>query len=372
MHIRKIDTSNKRDVNKFVKFPFQLYKDNKNWVPPLLSEAQKVLDRSSHPFYQHSDADFFLVENRNQVVGRIAAIEHRRFNEFHRTKTAFFGFIELVNDVSVAKLLFQAVEKWAKERNLDLLIGPKGLLGSDASGVLVDGFEHRPALNVPYNFDYYDTLIKQCGFEKERDNLSGFFLVDTPLPERLYAIAEKVKQRRGFWIKSFKTKDEMRAMVPEIGRVYQESFRSGYAFCPLTEAEIEYLAESLIAVADPPLIKLVMKGDDIIGFIFSYHDISHGLQRAKGKIWPFGWYYIMQDKKRTEWVNVNGLGILPKYQGLGANAVLYTELAKSIRQYKFKYADMVSIGEENFLSKSDNEAVGVKWYKRHRIYRKKL
>jgi hypothetical protein len=115
-----------------------------------------------------------------------------------------------------------------------------------------------------------------------------------------------------------------------------------------------------------------MKGEEIIGFLFAYHDVSAGIQRAKGKLFPLGWLHILWDKKFTKWVNVNGIGILPEYQGLGANAIMYYELAKTIKSFNFEHADTVIIGEDNYKSFSDNVAVGVTWYKRHRLYKKTL
>jgi hypothetical protein len=128
----------------------------------------------------------------------------------------------------------------------------------------------------------------------------------------------------------------------------------------------------IISVADPSLIKLVMKGDDVVGFIFSYHDVSAGLQKARGRLWPFGWFHILRDRKKTDWVNVNGVGLLPEYQGLGANTILYIEVAKSIQAFDFVHADIVQVNENNFASRSDMENMGVNWYKRHRNYKRDL
>ena len=133
-----------------------------------------------------------------------------------------------------------------------------------------------------------------------------------------------------------------------------------------------YAAEDLIAVADPNLIKVIMKDDQIAGFMFAYHDVSAGLQRAKGKLLPFGWLHLLIDKRRTKWVNVNGLGILPEYQGRGRNAILYYEMAKTIQSFNFTDCETVWIGEENYRSFSDNATMGVTWYKRHRNYIKKI
>lgn len=375
MNIRKIDLDSKKDVNKFIKFPFQLYKGCEQWVPPMIYSEKFKLNSNEHPYYKHSTADFFLAEdNRGKVLGRIGLLNNTRANEQLKENSGMFAMFDVIEDENAAKLLIDQAEGWAKANGFNKLVGPKGLINTDSGGVLVDGFEHRAALNIPYNYPYYQTFLENAGFYKERDSLSGYIHIpDAQVPEKVRKIAERVMERRGFWIKHFETKDEMRAMVDEAKKVLNDSFRGGPGFVEMTDEEFQVAARELISIADPRLIKVVMKNDDIIGYLFSYHDIGAGLQKANGKLFPLGWWHLMRDQKQTEWVNVNGVGILPEYQGLGANAILYTTLADTIKnEFNFKHADTVFIGEENFRSFSDNETMGVKWYKRHRMYAKDL
>lgn len=372
MLVRKLNTENLNDVDKFVEFPFQLYSDNKQWVPPLVSSAKKILNRDRHPFYQHSTAEFFLAEENDHTLGRIAVMDNNNFNNYRKTRAAFFGFFEVVEDLEVSKALFSAAFKWARSRQLDRIIGPRGLNPTEAMGTLVEGFEHRPAMNIPYNYSYYDGFIKASGFEKDTDHVSGYLPGDYQLPERVVRIAEKIKKRRGMWIKSFKNKDEIREWVPRVFEVYSLAFANSHTFFPPTPDEMEMISETIIEITDPGLVKGVMKGDELIGFVISYYDLSAALQRSRGRIWPFGWYWLMTERKRTKWANVNGAGLLPEYQGLGANVLLYTELAKTIKEFRFDYADLVQVNETNKASLADMEAVGAIWYKRHRAYKREL
>jgi hypothetical protein len=236
----------------------------------------------------------------------------------------------------------------------------------------VEGFEHRPALNVPYNHRYYDALITDSGFEKDADNMSGYFRGDHPMPERFVRIAEKVKARRGFTVKGFSTKRELRQWVPRIVEVHREAFSEGDAFCAPTEAEVEQFVDTLIAIADPGLIKVGMKGEQVAGFILAYPDVSAALQRARGRLWPSGWFHVLQDRRRTRWVNVNGIGVLPEFQGLGPSILLYVEIDRVIKAMGYEHVDVVNVGEENTMSRSAMEVIGIQWYKRHRIYRRAL
>lgn len=371
MRVRQIDTTNRQDVQKFVNFPFALYRNCPHWVPPLRQEMAAILNRRTHPFYAHSEADFFLAEADGAVVGRIAALENRRYNAYKQSQTAFFGYFEAIHEQEVAEALFTAVCEWAHRRGLTDIIGPRGVIGIDGS-VLVEGFDQRPALTVPYNFPYYDALISQAGFSKLTDLLSGYLPANHRLPERMHIIAEKMKQRRGFWVKQFATKSEIRRWIPRVLAVHQAAFSQTRSFYPPTEQEVQRVIDSVLMIVDPRLVKLVMKGDEIAGFILAYHDISAGLQRANGRLWPIGWFHIWRERQRTPWLNVNGLGILPQYQGLGANAILYTELEKTMQTAAFQHIDVVQVDEANFSSRSDMETIGVQWYKRHRHYYRAL
>ncbi|MEZ4516566.1 MAG: GNAT family N-acetyltransferase [Chloroflexota bacterium] len=142
-----------------------------------------------------------------------------------------------------------------------------------------------------------------------------------------------------------------------------------HSYYPPTEEETRNLINTLLLIADPSLIKLIMKDDEVAGFILAYHDVSEGMQKANGRLFPLGWYHILRDRQKTDWVDINGLGLLPQYRGLGANAMLYSELAQTVREHHFKHVDIVQVNEENFKSRSDMETMGAQWYKRHRHYK---
>jgi hypothetical protein len=369
MHIRQLDTSKRRDVRQFIDCPFPIYAGNRQWVPAIEPEIKLVLNRDKHPYYQHSEADFFLAEGDGEMLGRICVLNNRAYNQYHGTQVAFFYYFDSVDDREVAGNLFSAAADWAKQRGLNTVIGPKGFLQGDGMGMLCEGYEHRPALGVPYNHAYHNDLALDFGFSKETDFVSGYLPGDHQLPQRMYDIAEKVKQRRGFRIKSFESEKELRGWILRIGHLYNRTFVDNWEYCPTTDAELQVIGERLISIAHPRLIKLVMKGEDIIGFVFGFVDISAAIQKTRGKIFPFGWYHLLREFRRTDWVNFNGTGLLPEYQGLGGNAVLYTEVAKTMRDFNFSHAEIVQIEEQNTKSLGDMAVLGVRWHKRHRIYR---
>jgi hypothetical protein len=371
LKITVIDTTSRLDVKRFIELPFRLYLGCAPWVPPLIDDVKLMLNRRRYPFYEHSDADFFLAERDGRDVGRIAILENRHYNSHWGSHTAFFYLFDTEDDAEAAQALFAAAESWAKGRNLIKVVGAKGFLQGDGIGVLIDGFDHHPAVGIPYNHPYYATLIEGAGYRRQRDFYSAYLPGNTDIPERVRSIAEKMMARRGFTIKTFADKKELSAWVPRIVQLYNDAFVDNWEFNPVTEAEAKVIGDRLLSIADPRLIKLVMKGDDIAGFLFGFPDISEGIRRARGRIWPIGWFWLLRDMRRTKWINLNGAGILAPYRGLGVNAILYAEMEKTIQSGDFEHADIVQI-EESVLTLADTRTMGGEIYKTHRIYEKDL
>lgn len=372
MRVRKLDTENVRDVERFVLFPFDLYRSCSQWVPPMISGVKRDLNRRKHPFYAHSDADFFVAESDGQVLGRIGVLYNHNYNAYHKTNVAFFGFFEVVEDQQVASELFDAAFAWGRARGADSIMGPKGLIGSDGAGVLVKGFEHRPAQGTTYNLPYYDATVKDAGFEKERDFFSAYLKRGTGLPEHFYAAADRIKTRRGIWVKNFRSKRELRKWVWPAIRAHGEAFSQNHTYYPPTPEEVGLLVSTVLMIADPRLIKLVMKGEQIIGIVLALPDVSAGLQKARGHLWPSGWFHIWRERRRTKWVSLPALGLLPAYQGLGGNAVLYAELAHTLTRSHYEYAEFVQADEQNFRSLRELATFDLTWHKTHRSYERAL
>lgn len=371
MDIIRLDTSNRRDVSRFLDFPFQLYRNVPQWVPPFASDASRMLDRRKHPFYQHSDADFFLALKADRVVGRLAILENKRYNDFNQTRTALFYLFEAENDPAIARGLFDAAIDWARARGLTEINGPKGFTALDGMGLLVKGFEHRPALGIAYNLDYYAGLLEDLGFEGTGDIVSGYLDAhNLHFPEKIHQVAELVQKRRGLRIVRFKTRRDLQQIIEPLKKMYNDSLGGTVGNVPLTNDEVNTIAQQLLLFADPKLIKIVMKDDELAGFLFAYPDVSAAVQRTKGKLFPFGWLDLWLELKRTKWININGAGIVEKYRGGGGTALLFSEMEKSVVEGGFAHADLVQIGADNDKMQREVAALGIDFYKTHRMYRK--
>lgn len=373
--IEKIDTTNKVQVKKFVDLPYRLYRDCPQWVPPLYVDAYLPLNRRKHPFFEHSEADFFVAVRDGEVVGRICAADNRLFNEHHKTKKAHFYGFDAIDDLEVARALFNAVTQWATGRGLDAVIGPKGLSPFDGYGMLAQGFEHRQMMTMMnYNYAYYPRLMEAQGFEKEVDFVSCYLPSESfRMPERVERIAKRVLERGDLWVKSFKSKRELVKWAPRIGYTYNRAFINNWEYYPFTAGDVKYAVDNVFMIADRRLIKLIMYKEEIVGFLFAFPDVSEALQRAKGRLLPFGILDILREMKRTKTVSGNGMGILPEFQGKGGNALLYYEMGKTVFSFnQFEHVEMTQVAETATQMRADLKNLNGVEYKTHRVYRKAI
>jgi len=374
IEIQRVDTESKRQVARFIELPFRLYAGHPLWVPPIRMDIRTRLNRQKHPFHEHSEVEFFLAVRDGQDVGRIAVIENRPYNQYHGVRQAQFYFFECVEDLGVARALFERAFEWAAERGLDQIVGPKGLGPLDGYGMLVEGFEFRPAMTMMnYNPPYYPQFLEALGFEKEVDFVSCYLSADKfRLPERVHRIAERAAKRSGLEVKRFRNKRELLQWAPRIGKTYNQTFIENWEYYPLTDREIDYVIGEILTIADPRLIKIILHGDEVVGFLFGFADVSAAIQRSKGRLLPFGLIDILIEMRRTKWVALNGAGVLPQFHGRGGNALLYSEMEKTIHEFGFKHADLTQVAESAVQMRRDLENVGGVPYKNHRVYIRKL
>ena len=369
----QINLSDKRQVDDFLRLPFFIYRDIPQWVPPLQADERLRLSPRRFPFYKHSQASFFLAQEATRPIGRLAVFDNRRYNDFNKTKTAFFYLFECENNEEAASGLFTAAFEWARSRSLNKIVGPKGFTPLDGFGLLVKGFEHRPAFGLPYNPAYYLDLIEGQGFVKEGESVSGYLGENIQFPPRIHELAERIARRRGLHILHCNTRRDLRHLVSHLKDLYNNSLTGTEWTAPLTDYEVNTMANQMIWLADPKLVKLVMKGNKAVGFLFAYPDISAALQKTRGRLFPFGWLILLLELRRTDWININGAGLLPEYRGSGGTAILYSEMFKSVAENpRYRHAEVVQIGVENENMQREMENFGIDFYKMHRTYQKAL
>jgi hypothetical protein len=338
-------------------------------------DVNAQLDRNKHPYYEHSDADFFIVSRDGRDVGRIAALENKPFNKCHGVHKANFYLFECEDDQEAANALFERVSDWVKGRGLDTIVGPKGLSPFDGYGMQVEGFEHRQMMMMMnYNYPYYNTLVQNLGFVKEVDFVSCYINRQIfKMPERVHSIAKRVEERGVLVVERFKNKREMiQKWAHQIGRLYNDTFINNWEYYPLTDREVDFAVKNVLVVADHRLIKIITHNGVAVGFVFAFPDISAALQRAHGHLLPFGLPDMLLEFKRTKWLSLNGAGILPEFQGRGGNALLYAEMEKTLTNFTFTDAELTQVAESAVQMRRDLVNLGGKPYKNHRVYTKHL
>ncbi len=371
MRIQQVDLANRKQVRDFLDLPARIYRDIPQWVPPLEGDERLRLDPKRYPFYKHSSAAFFQAYQEDVPVGRLAVLDNRLYNEHNHAETAFFYLFESIPDPEPARGLFDSAFAWAKARGLNRMLGPKGFTALDGLGLLVKGFERRPALGLPYSPPYYPELIEAQGFEKANDIVSGYLGADIQFPERIHELAARIQERRGLHIARFRTRGKLRRALGHLKALYNGALEGTSGGTPITDAEIKSLAGQMLWFADPSLIKIVMKDERPVGFLLAYPDISAALQKTKGRLFPFGWLTLLRELRTTDWININGAGMVAEYRGLGGTAILYSEMFKSVAgSRRYRHAEVVQIGLENEKMQREMENFGVDFYKMHRTYRK--
>jgi hypothetical protein len=373
VEILPIDVNNSKEVQRFLDFPFRLYAKTQQWVPPLASDARRIFDPRRHPFYQSGEAAFWLaLGNEKQVVGRLAVLDDRKYNQYNQEHTAFFYLFECQDDLQAATGLFEAGFDWARRRGLQRIEGPKGFTPFDGIGLLVRGFEHRPAFGLPYNLPYYAQLVEAAGFSAAGELLSGYLSAHTLIPDRIHQVADALIRRRGLRVAHYRTRRELRALAAQLKDLYNSSLGGTHGNAPLTDAEVKALADQMIWFADPRLIKIVFKGDQPVGFLFAYPDVSAAVQRTRGRLFPLGWLDLLLELRRTRWININGAGMIEGYRGLGGTALLFSEMQKSVVECNYEHADIVQIGVENANMQRELRDLGIDFYKAHCLYARQL
>ncbi len=370
IRVEKLNTADRQHVRRFIELPFSIYADCPQWVPPIRDDLRTAMNRDKHPFYEHSTADFFIATRDGRDVGRIAALYNTNYIESHDDRAGQFYFFECEDDSEVAAALFDRAFEWARERKMERILGPKGFSPFDGYGLLQKGFEHRQMMNMAnYNPEYYLRLVAEAGFEKEVDFISHRVAgTDFNLDPRVPRVAARVEKRSKLRIVRFKTKRQLKQWSDRVGVAYNNAFVENWEFVPMTERELKFVIDDIMLVVLPHFVKVIAHEEEVVGFMFAFPDISAAMQRRKGKLWPVGIFDLLLEMRRSDALAVNGAGILPAFQGRGGNAILYTEMEKTIKESNYRNAEFTQVAETAVQMRRDLETLGGEPYKNHRVF----
>ena len=368
-----IPVLDKKTQKQFIEFQYQLYETCPQFTPPFKSDIYMMMNKQKHPFYDHSDSDHFLALRDGEVVGKIAALENKPFNKHHNTLDSEFYLFDCIDDQEVANALFDKVKAWSKARGLNRIVGPKGYGPLDGYGIQVEGFEHRQMMNMMnYNYPYYQRLVETYGFVKEVDFVSSYVkLQEFVLPEKVVKAVEIVKKRAKLRVMNFRNKKEIMQWKYKIKEAYNKAFVNNWEYYPLSDRELDYAVDNAIEVVIPELLQIILNDqDEVVGFVLPFPDVSAAMQKNKGRIGPIEIIRLLKELKTTNFLDFNGIGILPEYQGMGGNALLFDALNRAAKSNpRFIHSELTQVAETAVQMRKDLENLGVRYYKNHRVYK---
>jgi hypothetical protein len=366
---------NEADKMRFIKFPWKIYKNDKNWVPPLIFDVKKNLDTKRNPFYKHSKIKLWLAWKDGALAGRIAGITNENHNKYYNDKVGFFGFFECINDKEVAKKLFEKAEEFVKQNGMDTLRGPVNPSMNDECGLLVDGFDTPPVMLMTYNPEYYIDLITSAGFEKAKDlyalDIKREVVNNTELMKKLDRISEMVLKREKITIRNLNMKD-LDNEIQKVRDVYNNAWQDNWGFVPMTEEEFNFVADSLKAVVDPDFVEIAEVDGNPIGFSLAMPDMNQVFIKLNGKLFPFGLIKFILNKKKVNRLRVIIMGMKKEYHKKGIDAVFYRDVIKMGDKKNYNGAEISWVLEDNHAMINTAEKLGAEIYKTYRIYDKRV
>jgi hypothetical protein len=360
-------------LDRFVLLPWQIYAGDPAWVPPLVSDVRKVLNRD-HPFHAHAEVECFLAVDESGPVGRVAAVVNHQYNEFHETRTGFVGLFESIDDPAVATALLDAACDWLATRDMTEAMGPFNLSTNDelySPGVLLDNFEHRPSLMMGHNPPYYAGLFQAAGWEKKRDLLS-YWLEDDSIPDRLVRGVERLTGAiEGLVVRQIDLK-RLDAELDKVKEVYNSAWERNWGFAPLSEAEIAHLAREIKPIADSRFALIAEVHGEPIGFALAVPDYNQALRHLDGRLWPFGIFKLLWHRRKIDSLRVLTLGLKPEYQRRAVDALFYVRMFQNGLEAGYRSAEASWILEENWGMRRALERMGANVHKTYRVFGRAL
>ncbi|KAF0128106.1 MAG: hypothetical protein FD155_3431 [Bacteroidetes bacterium] len=373
MSISIREVKNKKDLKTFIYLPEKIHKDQPGWVHPLYGDDFHFFDRDKNKSFQSSEVVLLLAWEGSKAVGRIMGIINTRYNELRGEKNARFCFLECYNDFNIAQTLIQSVESWALTKEMTQLIGPLGFSDKEPQGMLIEGFQEQVVLATNYNFPWLPQFLEQLGFTKEVDLVSYLMPVGNHQPERLEKIYSRALQQENFSLLDFTTRKSLKPWVVPIFQLINDAYKNIYGFIPLEESEMHAYAKRYLPILDPRFVKVIVDNNhQVVAFIISMPEISKGIRKAKGRLWPFGWIHILRASKETKLLTLLLGGVASQHRGKGLDAILSKTIFDAARKAGLEQVDSHLILEQNRLMRAECERHNGKLHKRYRVFSKEL
>jgi GNAT superfamily N-acetyltransferase len=371
--IKKV--SGKKELKKFILFPFKLYKNNKYWIPPLISDEIKTLT-AANPAHDFCDVEMWLAYKNNEIVGRIAGIINNLANETWNEKNVRFGWFDVIDDIAVSRLLVETVINWGKNKGMTNICGPLGFTDMDYEGTLIEGFDQISTMSTIYNYPYYAYHLETLGFKKAADWIEYKIFIPESIPEKHERVTQIVQSKLGLKIKKY---TNSKKLVNDYGQaifdLVNEAYAPLYGYVPLTQKQIDYYIKSYLPMINLKMVTLITdETEKLLGVGISMPSLSRALQKSKGRLFPFGWYHLLKalHVKNNKILDLLIVAIKPEYQNKGINALLFSDLIPVYQQLGFEYAESNPELEINEKVQSQWEYFKTVQHKRRRAFVKEI
>lgn len=367
------EVSTRTDLVSFVRFPDKLYKGSRYYVPAIHKNQLSTLSEDQNPAFVHCKARYWLVYSGRVVVGRIAGIINRRYNQERGIKFMRFGWLDFVEDEEVLRLLLDAMEAWARQEGMEYVHGPLGFTSFDASGVLVEGFEELPTSWGRYNYPYYDPMLKKTGYTKDIDWVEQKIKVPSKKPKREIKVAQLVKKRYSLRNATFRNKNDIRKYAHQAFGLVNGAYSGLYGFSSLSKEQIEHLTDEFLPIIHPDFVSMVLNdSDEVVAFGLVMPSLSKALQKARGRLFPFGLLHILWALRYNDNIDMLLIGVSPEYQNKGAFTLVFEKVINTLYKRGIKEVETTRELEDNLKVQQLWAGYDMRLHKRARCYIKAL
>lgn len=375
VEIKKVTT--KAELKKFIRFNYEFYKDNPYSVPDLYDDMLNTFSPQKNAAFEFCEADYFLALRDGKIVGRVAAIINRRANDTWNKHTVRFGWIDFIDDIEVSTALINTVKEWGRERGMTEIEGPLGFTDMDAEGMLIEGFDQLSTMATIYNYPYYPQHMERLGMEKSADWVEMKIYVPDHIPEKHQRISQIIARKYNLHTRKIKSKKEIRetGIAHDIFRLINDAYTPLFGYSRMTERQIDQYVKMYVPVLDLRMVSIVEnEQNEIVAVGISMASLSRALQKAKGRLLPFGWFHLLKALmwKRPKVLDLLLVAVRPDYQGKGVNALLFTDLIPVYKELGFEYAESNPELEMNEKVQNQWQYFKTEQHKRRRCFKQSL
>lgn len=367
------EVKSRRDLKKFIYFPYKLYAGNKYWVPPLVLDEMNTLRQDKNPAFEYCEAKYWLALKDGEVVGRIAGIINHKYIEKWGQRNARFGWIDFIDDPKVSKALLETVEDWARKKGMTGLHGPLGFCDLDKEGMLVEGFDEMGTFTTIYNYPYYPVHLESNGYVKDVDWLEYELEVPLQLPEVIQRASQDALKRFNLRVLEAKKPKDFLPYVKGIFRLLNEAYKDLYGVVPLSDKQIELYTKQYFGFVNPHYVKIILnQNDEVVAFGIAFPSLTRAMKKTNGKLFPFGFIHVLRALKKNDIIDLCLVAVKHELQGKGVNAILMSEIHKECVKNGIVKAECNPQLESNVKVRSQWRYFNSRQHKRRRCYIKYL